>query len=146
MADRSLAAIDAILRLRAAQCEAARAAVLVAQHGVERVRLAEEDRRTDRDAAEHGWQARLHGRHPDPALLGLAAGWLIDREQGLDAARLDTAIARREQDAAEALLGEALARRDATRDIQSQMKRAQARRHEASDLAEAADRFLQRRR
>lgn len=145
MSDRSLAAVDAVTRIRAAQCDSARAAVLLAQQDLGRVSQAEESRRTDRDAAEQGWQSRLQGRRPDPALLGLAARWLIEREHGLDAARLDTAIALKEKEAAEDVLGQALARLEATREIQAQLKRAQAQRREARDLAQAADQFLQRR-
>ena len=146
MADRSLLAIDAVTQIRAAQCEAARAAVLRAQQAFGRASQTEEARCADRDAAEQGWQAWWQGHRPDPALVGLAAQWLIERERMLDAARLDTAIALKEQDAAQDHLGEALARLDATREIRSKLKRGQAQRREAHDLAEAADLFLQTRR
>jgi hypothetical protein len=144
MADRALTAMGAVVRIRRAQWDAAKAGLLTAEAGLARVRDAERERLADRDAAVRDWHGLLAARSPDPALVRLAGDWLTGREQGLVAARLDTAIALGGCETAAEALGRAGARLDASRETRSRLRREAMRRREASELAEAADSFLQR--
>lgn len=146
MADASLRAMETIVRLRTAQCEAARADLLASEQDLVRVAEAEEQVRVSRDAAEAGWRDILGARRPDPGLVRLAGNWLVDRERGVDAARLDCEIATGRRDAARAALQQARARLDATGEARSLQARMVARRRDQAQMADAADQFLQGRR
>lgn len=146
MADSSLRSMATIVRLRTAQCEAARADLLSAEQDLGRVIEAEERKKTSRDDAETGWRNLLGGRRPDPGMVGLAGSWLVARERDVAAAHLDVEIAERHRDATREALQQARARLDASTEAQSQRVRAAVRHREQIAMADAADQFLQGRR
>lgn len=144
MARASLTAMDAVLRIRKAQLEAARAAMSQASSAVLRARDVEANRRTARDDAEQTWREALTGRLPDPMLVRGAGDWLVGSERDVAAASLDTTIAERGLDASSANRSMAQARLDASREVRSNLERTIARRREAEELVEASDAFLRR--
>lgn len=143
MADATLQAIATIVRLRTAQCEAARADLLSAEQDLNRMGEIEDRVKATRDQAEIGWQEMLRERRPDPGIVGLAGGWLVVCERDVVAARLDSEIAASRRDASEEALQRARARLDASAEARLQRLRAAARQREQVEMADAADRFLQ---
>ncbi|ARR56351.1 hypothetical protein HY78_24275 [Rhizorhabdus wittichii DC-6] len=146
MADASLQVMATIVRLRTAQCEAARADLLSAEQDLVRVTEAEERVKTTRDHAEAGWRDMLRERRPDPGLVRLAGSWLVERERDVATAHLDSEIAGRQRDASREALQQARARLDASAEVRSLRVRAVARHREQIEMADAADQFLQGRR
>lgn len=143
MADASLQAMATIVRLRTAQCEAARADLLSAEQELSRVVALEDRAKATRDTAESGWQQMLRERRPDPGMVRLAGSWLVACERDVVAARLDTEIAASRRDASEEALQRARAQLDASAEAKLQRMRAVARHREQVEMADAADRFLQ---
>lgn len=143
MADALLQAMAKIVRLRTAQCEAARADLLAAEQDLMRVVEAEERMTESRDRAEAGWRALLCVPRPDPGLMQLAGTWLVDRERDVASAQLDSEIAEGQRDAVQNALRQARVRLDASIEVERIEVRAAARRREQAGMADAADRFLQ---
>lgn len=135
-----------IVRLRTAQCEAARADLLAAEQDLAQVVEAEERKKAVRDASEVGWREWLDARRPDPGLVRLAGSWLVDREREVAAAHLDSEIAASRRDASRAVMQQARARLDVSTEVRAHRARAEVRRREQAQLADAADQFLQGRR
>ena len=133
------------MRIRDAQCAAARADVMLAEVDLGRTEAAESQDRADRDAAESFWSAAVQTRWPEPALVQLAGSWLIERENALQAARIDTRIAASSLDAAMERHRHARARLDASSEIAGRFRKDLARKDETRSLAEAADAYLRRR-
>jgi hypothetical protein len=146
MTDASLQAMKTVVRLRTAQCEAARAELLAREQDLARVAEAEKRVGASRDAAEAGWQELLRARRPDPGLVRLAGNWLLDREREVEAARLDSEIAKDRRDATRVALQQAKARLDASDEARALQARIAARRREHVQMADAADQFLRGRR
>ncbi len=146
MVDHAIRAMTTIVRLRAAQRDVARgeaavAAQVLAEANDHATRCA-----TQRDTALAAWRQWLEARRPDPALIRSAGRWVTDCDRAVAAADLDTRIAAARCDTATSEARQAQARLDVATEVRRDLGQQAARRRDARDMADAADRFLQGRR
>ena len=94
MRDRDdLRSLRGVVRLRDAQRQAARIEAFRCEAALAEAEVFARRTAAEREAAEAWWRESLERSAPDVGLIRLAGDWLVQREQGAAAARLDESIA-----------------------------------------------------
>lgn len=142
MRDASQFVSQQLVAIRAAQAQVARGDVMAAETVMQYAQVCESERASQRDRSEVHWLDVVWSTLPDPSLVRLAGAYLVNDERTLDAARLDTAIAREARDTAGIRHSQAAANLEAARDLHRRRRKQHQQQQETASLAEADGRFL----
>lgn len=138
-------AIGIILEMRRADAEAMRLCVISERAGLARAFDEERGAEDQRDGALATWQGMVSERLAQPAMVQLAARWVIGCEQKLAGARLDRSIAEQRHERADGEFAQSRAQVMATEALQAQLVDAAHRRDTERQMSEVEDLLRARR-
>lgn len=138
----SLVRMSALLRLRKAITAGDRLELAAKSTALQMAKTHEASAAEVRDDGVLAWQAGLSANTFDPEIVGIAGAWLLDLEQKLAAAQLDTSIAGSRQGIAANQLAHSQAKETAGKKSFSIMRKELEKKLEERQTADQTDMFL----